>query len=363
MTHYKDFMQMRLVIGCLLSWLLLACTKTEQEQIKRPYNSIERFSMPGYGDLDSISAVLKSDTILVYWNAESAPPATIRPQIDIATAASIIPASGAEVAFDHSTVYTVTAEDGTARKYILKPVFNKAIPRLLQITAPFQWTWEGNFNLTINGLYLFTNGGVSGIKVYAQRLRDGYEFNLPLNNDLTTSTQINLKLPRLTADLDSGLHRIWLQVGDLPSNYLDVWISQPWIDRVVTSVRLKEAGGPVYLGDTLTLVYNHTLANNELFNKYFKKENILLNNLGCFKTFNQYINDAPIVSFTNAELKFVLSADKFRSQLGAYIAQSILYYNYQSDAAGTIQYSTNAAVPMPAETVEIARKTIISERP
>ncbi len=362
MTRYKDFTLTRLLLSLLLLVALVSCSKTEQEQIKRPYNSIERFSIAGYGDLDSISAVLKGDTILVYWNSESTPPKTIRPQIDVAPAATIAPASGTEVAFNQSTVYTVTAEDGSVRRYILKPVFNRAIPRLLQITAPFQWTWEGNFNLTINGLYLFTNGGVSGIQVYAQRLRDGYEFNLPLNNDLTTSTQINLKLPRLTADLDSGLHRIWLQVGDLPSNYLDVWISQPWIDKIVTSVRLKEAGGPVYLGDTLTLVYNHTLANNELFNKYFKKENILLNNLGCYKTFNQYISDAPIVSFNNAELKFVLSAEKFQSQVGAYIAQSILYYNYQADAAGGIQYSTNAAVPMPAETLEMARKTIISQR-
>ena len=363
MTAYRDFMLIRFVIGCLLSWLLLACTKTKQESIKRPYNTIERFSMHGYGELDSISAVIKGDTILIYWNPEATPPQKIQPSIDIAPAASITPASGAEVAFNQNTTYTVTAEDGTVRQYILKPVFNKAIPRLLEITAPFQWTWEGNFDLTVNGLYLFTNGGVSGIKVYAQRLRDGYEFNLPLNDNLTTSTQINLKLPRLTADLDSGLHRIWLQVGDIPSNYLDVWMSQPWIDKIVTSVRLKEAGHPVYLGDTLTVVFNHTLANNELFNKYFKKENILLNNLGCFKTFNQYINDAPIVSFNNAELKFVLSADKFRSQLGAYIAQSILYYNYQSDAQGATQYSTNAAVPMPAETLEIARKTIITERP
>lgn len=341
-----------------------ACEKTEYEQIKRPYNNIERFSLTGYGNLDSINAVINADTILIYWNAETTPPATITPVISISAGAVITPASGTAVSFRDTTTYTVTAEDGTTRKYKMKPVFNVAIPRLTNLVAPNRWVWEANYPLLIDGQYFFSAGNASDIKVHAQRLRDGFEFNLTVNENLTTATQLNLSLPPLTTELDSGLHRIWVQVGEFPSNYLDVWIKQPLLENVITATRLKEAGGPVYLGDTLTLVYTHKLSSNELFNKYFKKENILINNIGCYKTYNIYVNNAPIVSFQNGELKFVLAADKFTTHLGAYINQSVLYYNVQDNAAGGIVSTIppNTAWS-PAATTDQLKATIISQRP
>lgn len=344
--------------------LFTACKKTEYEQIKRPYNNIERFSLAAYGNLDSVNAVISGDTVYIYWNGETAPPATITPVISISAGASIMPASGTAVTFKDTTTYTVTAEDGSIRKYKIKPVFNVAVPRLTSLVAPNRWVWEANFPLLIDGQYFFSAGNAADIKVYAQRLRDGFEFNLTVNQTLTTATQLNLNLPKMTAELDSGLHRIWVQVGAFPSNYLDVWIKQPLLENVITSARLKEAGGPVYLGDTLTVVYTHTLSSNELFNKYFKKENILLHNVGCYKTYNIYVNNAPIVSLKDGELKFVLAADKFSTHLGSYINQSILYYNVQNNATGDIG---NTIPPntawSPAATADQLKATIISQKP
>lgn len=363
MIHIINKNWLPFICAILLGVVLAGCSKTEYEQIKRPYNNIERFVVKGYGDLDSISATIKDDTIIVYWNAESTPPLSIAPVIDISQAATISPASDQSVPFAATTVYTVTAEDGTAKEYILKPVFNVAVPRLTNIVAPNRWVWEGNFDLLVNGQYFFSNGDVSDIKVYAQRLRDGYEFDLTVKPE-TTGTQLNLRLPELTAELDSGVHRIWVQVGDFPSNYLDVWIKQPLPSIVITGVRLKEAGAPVYIGDTLTVVYSHTLANNELFNKYFNKDNIYLHNIGCFKTYTQYVNNAPIVSLNNAELKFVLSEDAFKEHIGSYINESYLYFSLQNNAAGAITQERNAnGTASTGASLEIMQATIIKERP
>ncbi len=277
----QSYFTATMLCGLFLAAVFSACNKTEYEQLMRPYNSIERFTISGYGELDSISAVVSGDSIKVYWSGDTELPQRIRPSITVSAGAKVSPASGEEVAFSGSTVYTVTAEDGKVKQYTLKPVVNKAIPVLSGFVNQDQWAyretdwqWGNGKKLKINGQYFLHYNDASGIHVYAQRLRDGYEFDLPVDAEQTTSTQVAVDLPKLTAELDSGMHRIWVKVGAYPSNGLDVWVSQPKIDDIASSVTLKEAGQTIYIGDTLhfTVNVNEAKMDPEVFQKYFNKE-------------------------------------------------------------------------------------------
>lgn len=281
----QSYFTAKMLFGLLfLATAFSACKKTEYEQLMRPYNNIERFTISGYGELDSIGAVVAGDSIKVYWSGDTELPQKIRPSVKVSAGAAISPASGEEVAFSESTVYTVTAEDGTVRKYVLKPVVSKAIPVLAGFVNELNWNysgpdwqWGNGKKLKINGQYFLHYNDASSVKVYAQRLRDGYEFDLPVDPEQTTSTQVALDLPKLTAELDSGMHRIWVKVGDFPSNGLDVWIAQPQIADITKSVTLREAGQPIYIGDSLhfTLEVDETRMEPELFEKYFNGSNYL----------------------------------------------------------------------------------------
>ncbi|SEK76667.1 DUF5018 domain-containing protein [Parapedobacter koreensis] len=276
MTENKKYIGYTgVVCSLLLLFAVSSCKKTNYEQLKRPYNSIERFSLGGYNELDSINGVISGDEIKVYWSADAERPATIRPNITLSEGAAVSPASGEAVAFSENTVYTVTAEDGTTKEYTLKPIFNEAIPVLSAFDDITSWSWATIDQLKINGEYFLTNNGIADIRIHAQRLRDGYEFDLDMDEELTTGTQLIVDLPKFTTELDSGMHRIWVQVGDFPSNSLDIFIAQPILSNIATSFTLKEAGQTVYLGDTLTLTVNlNPKIDIDQFRKYFTKDNL-----------------------------------------------------------------------------------------
>ncbi|HRE51650.1 MAG TPA: hypothetical protein PK339_09520 [Flavitalea sp.] len=279
MNNQLHFFMTRIPIFLLMIVTTLCCTKTKYEKLKRPYDAIEHFSIAGYGDLDSIDAVISGNEIKLYWSAEAERPATIKPSIAVSPGASISPASGEAVAFSETTAYTVTAEDGTKKEYKLKPIVNEAIPILAAFDNPIAWQWATSDQLKINGEYFLNGGGVGNVKAFARRLRDGYEFDLPIDQEKTIQTQLIVDLPKFTADLDTGLHRIYLKVGDFPSNSLEVYIGQPVLSNVATSLTLKEAGQTIYLDDTLTLTFNlGPKIDLDQFKKYFSKDNIGVEN-------------------------------------------------------------------------------------
>lgn len=109
----------RIAFFSLSVLLIQSCTKTEYEQLKRPYNDIHSFSIAGYSELDSIRASIVDNNIIIYWNEDIEHPNKIRPTITLPKGASISPESGVEVDFSENVTYTVTAEDGTVREYTL----------------------------------------------------------------------------------------------------------------------------------------------------------------------------------------------------------------------------------------------------
>lgn len=233
--------------------MLLRCTKTKYENEKRPYNNIETFVVKGYAG-DSINAVINEGTIIVYWAAEAAMPATIKPVIAVSAHATISPASGTEVAFSDTTVYKVTAENGSVQTYRLKPVINRAVPKISAI-APNNLHFFSDTNVTISGEY-FLSGGVDDVHVYAQRLRDGFEFDLLINYSKLTMTNITAYLPRYSPLLDTGAHKIWVKVGNRVSESKDIMIRIPDVlFSGLMHLAFEEAGKKVAAGDSATLKF------------------------------------------------------------------------------------------------------------
>lgn len=287
-----------------------SCTDTEYEQLLQPYNTIESYRIAGYGEIDSVEAVISGDSILIYWDSKAELPATITPSILISSGATISPASGEEVAFSENTVYTVTAEDGTTRQYQLKPRLNQAIPVVTSASATTRWMAGTAFN--INGQYFIPEGDKSVIRVYAQRVRDGFEFDMTVDTASTTTTRIVAYLPEFTAEQDSGTHRIFVHVGNFPSNDVETYIYHPAISNANTSFELVESGQPVRLGDDLTLRYSITDDHDGIVARYFTKENITSLRLrvttppNVLSGVNVSITD---LTLTDDEIKFVLPED------------------------------------------------------
>lgn len=230
-----------------------SCTKTETTFEKRPYKTIERFALVGYTG-DSITAVVKDSNIIVYWADNSVLPATITPNIVVAEKATIAPASGTAVAFDSTTVYTVTAEDGTTQRYRLKTVINIPVPKISSI-SPNDLLWISSPTLTVKGEYFLT-ADTSDVHVYAQRLRDGYEFDLVIDTSKLSMTQIIARLPAYTEQMDTGMHRIYVKVGNRISDEKQVRLRKPDFRFTLPApvhFQWLEAGQTLQAGDSLTL--------------------------------------------------------------------------------------------------------------
>lgn len=294
--------------------LLVSCTKTEYETIKRPYNAITKFSVAGYGNLDSVDAAIFGNEIRIYWNSDSPLPTLIKPTIHVSDGATVSPASGSEVAFTENTTYTVTAEDGTMRTYKLKPIVNQPSPILNGLyVGPYatdlMWIEGHTFNLM--GEY-FLSTDINKIKVYGQRIKDGFEFDVKFNTETATSTSMAVSLPDFTAAQDTGWHRIWLKAGELTSDYVDIYIRQPFARNVTKTLSLVQEGQPVKIGQEFTMNYAFTDQFNgaaaRYLNKNFSAINITIQGIPTSNGLNNGTVTVPAtnITFTDNQVKFTL---------------------------------------------------------
>lgn len=358
----------------LLFITALSCSKTKYEQLERPYSRIERFTLGGYNALDSLDAVINDNEIMVYWSAEAELPKKIKPHIALSAGASISPASGEEVAFSESTTYTVTAEDGTETKYQLKPIINEAIPTLSGFEDLNSWSWGTRYQVKINGEYFLTSNNVADIRVHAQRLRDGFELDLEVDKEKTINTQLVVDLPKFTTEQDSGAHRVWVQVGEFPSNTMEIWINQPKLEYVTSSYSLKEMGKPIYIGDTLTFVVGlNPKIDASQFEKYITGDSYNFFTSGFRNLADEF--DAPRINDTgNAkknvpvvqgnEIKVPLTEHHFGEYVGYYLDDFRTDFFFQANVLGAMS-STRIASGMemfPDVDEATKKKTVITRR-
>lgn len=255
------------IFKMVLALALVSCNKTEYEFQKSPYNSITSFKIGGYTGLDSILAIIKNDSILVYWSSEVEKPDYIQPIITFSKKATVYPGSNERVLFDESTVYTITAENGTEQAYKLIPVINEPIPILTSITNPtIAFNESTGLRMNLVGQYFLPKGDTSAIRVYAQRVSDGFEFDLGIDKSYVTQTSLRVSLPEFNSSLDTGAHRIFVQVGNEHSSFLTRWIAAPRLrENVHIDFGIQDAPGTIHAGDTLTVKFKI----DELVRKYY----------------------------------------------------------------------------------------------
>ncbi|PVH24551.1 hypothetical protein [Sphingobacterium corticibacter] len=284
---------------CAIVYTLLniGCTKTEYETEMKPYTDVlSVYLSDQYLGKDQLRGVISKDSITVYWNPELQTPTQITPIIEIAEGATISPASGTPISFDGKTVYTVTAENGQTKEYVFHvkktqevPVFTAVVGTLdyLNILEGSSWSVtpltqeRSGVYLNLLGEYFLAGGNVSDIKVYAQRVHDGFEFDLPLDTATVTNTNLRVELPKFSNQQDTGMHKIWIKVGDLVSDSKNFFMRSPNFASggTVTSV-LKQHNQEVYPGQTLTFDYNYTDRYDGALTRYYKPEHLHIVLLG-----------------------------------------------------------------------------------
>ena len=103
---------------------LITSCKKETAYADSPYNKIENFAVTTSGT-GLINAAVNGDSILVYWPAYAALPATVSPVIRVSDNATITPASGTPVNLVTGTKFTVKSQSGAVKDYFLKLVLNQ----------------------------------------------------------------------------------------------------------------------------------------------------------------------------------------------------------------------------------------------
>jgi hypothetical protein len=326
----KRFSILFLAIVAVALMIGLGCKKTTEYE-KRPYTDIESFVVKGYA-ADSISASINNNDIIIYWASEVAAPATITPTIAVATGATISPASGTAVDFNSNTVYTVTAEDGTVKKYNLKPVINKPIPRIATISPGSSMVWISSTWLTITGEY-FLVGDTSDVHVYMERMRDGFEFDLVLDYTKLTMTSIYANLPAYTNDMDTGMHKLRVKIGNRTSEEKEVNLHFPDITYTgMAQMSWVEAGQTLKAGDSMTLKITDNYNGNVL--KWYAKKFTKL-------VFENYSFDSTQMKQTDSTVKIRIPdtpINKQPSNVAIYYTGNYGSQNYWAKILGTAAF-------------------------
>ncbi|TDQ09783.1 hypothetical protein [Pedobacter metabolipauper] len=113
----------------ILLFALNGCKKVYPDL---PYHEILSFSIEDANGAP-LKGVVENNQILIYWPQDQAMPQQITPVFVISDKATVQPASGTAIAFNETSIYTVTAEDGSTSTYTLKPVINPINPLITRV--------------------------------------------------------------------------------------------------------------------------------------------------------------------------------------------------------------------------------------
>ncbi|WP_316841926.1 hypothetical protein [Pedobacter gandavensis] len=201
MSEYKFTKSFLLSCSLLVSFLLLfvACKK---EYKAFPYHDIEQFQVNVDGQ-SNIDAVLKGDSIILYWPPFINMPDSISPRITLSERASILPASGQKVPFSDKTRYTVTAQDGSLKVYHLRRVNNQPL-----LNFESTRTLQRGGVMALSGKYFVPD--TAKTRVY---LLDKQNRSVRINTIVTlTASSFVARMPT-AAVLDTGTYHIQMISG------------------------------------------------------------------------------------------------------------------------------------------------------
>lgn len=180
--------------------LLFAACKKETEYNVTAVNDIISFTVTADGQ--QINAIVKDDSLLIYWPWPVMLPATITPDIVVATGISLSPASGTPVNFATGTAYRVTIA-GKQKSYYLKIIKNW--PDLDIRTRSNTARIAGGGKLTINGLnYLLPDISMSKLILISRKTGVRYETTPETITEFTLGVRIPKGVLPVDTSLDDG---------------------------------------------------------------------------------------------------------------------------------------------------------------
>ncbi|MFZ4860770.1 hypothetical protein ACL9RF_01150 [Sphingobacterium sp. Mn56C] len=277
----------------------------KKEFKEAPYANIEQFTVK-IADNNVIKGGIQGDSIFVYWPAGISVPSHVTPQIRLSEGATISPASDVSVAFNSSTVYTVTAQNGDKKQYKLIPQIN--IPKPILTNHPFTGTTlELGYTLNFSGQYLLAND-TTQTRIFMVDTASGEEIQVYLKDaSVLNSIVLQVRMP-LDGRVKVGKsYRGKFIVGNntvlLPGT---LTISDPTIYSVKGNYTFLEEGKDIPATSAFTFTYNRSEIAEKFFPGEYTQVEFRLTPTGqsSYRTFY-----APLTGKTTDKLTFNLPPD------------------------------------------------------
>jgi len=135
-TIYKRFFTNSYWPLFLLLFTLLGSCKKEYK--KYPYADIISFTVKDANG-EPLKAVVDAKNLTLYWPPNQALPDSIAPVITVSDRANVSPASGKKVAFKDNVKFTVTAQNGSTKEYLIKKVINQPLIKVSMLQGIFTY--------------------------------------------------------------------------------------------------------------------------------------------------------------------------------------------------------------------------------
>lgn len=218
--------------------IMISCKK-EHEQYS--YTGIYSFSFVDAANGNNGIAYINTDsnTIEVNWLYEWKSIDSISPVITLAPGATIEPASGRRVAFKDGITYTVTAQNGTSKVYVLKKIVKQPKPAFVFAVDSVLIRQGGITSATV--LNVINDTTQTALFLVNKRT----SINNPIRISAITEQGIGFSIP---ASIDTGYYTLRLQTGLYT-------IDAPVVYRVMLPVPTIASTSPtanIKIGDNIT---------------------------------------------------------------------------------------------------------------
>lgn len=232
---------MQKIAVIIFSTALFASCKKEEAAF--PYNNIERFSIQA-PDGSTLKASISGNEIIVYWPPLVNMPDSVTPQIEVSERAKVHPASGTKLPFKDGVSFTVSAENGTAKIYILRAGSNQPMP-VFEVASP-DFLRIGN-SIDLVGEYFIKD--TAKTKVFLINNKSGAQTQLP-GISFTTFYSARISAP-LPFTIDTGSCNVKLISGVRTVTQGPYKIDKPFL----TVVSITDAGLNRKPGETSLITY------------------------------------------------------------------------------------------------------------
>jgi hypothetical protein len=315
-----------LYLSFMASFFLFFMVSCKKEYVKTSYTNIEEFSITDSAG-NKLKASISGDSIRVYWPPFQTVPATVMPNITVSVGASISPTSGSSISFKNGTSYTVTAQNGDKKKYILVPMINQPQP-VFEINAN---SINLGGTLTLNGQYFVADSFQTKLFLISSSNK---EIPLSLKDPLSfNSLSISIQLPN-DLSIDTGNYKLKLISGANTIIKGPFHIGKPDVYNFLINSSFNEAGKILKAGDEISI--SHTVS--ELRRKYYpgKFDNLQLTvrpSGGSEDGYDDIYYDIVMSSQDNENLS--------RYKLPSDVAQGTIYsimLSYEFNSNGDIIY-------------------------